>query len=92
MLEYHAVKQEYLQAYKIRQGQSALHVPKLKDFSGPWDPTGYNDGSITDDLITDVFLDFSDRTRASESQDYLRTLKGKCDMGIRKMTSHHLLQ
>jgi len=48
----------------------------LKAFSGPWDINGYNDNSITDDLIMDLFISFGDQTRNSESQDLLRSLSG----------------
>lgn len=69
---------EFLQAYVIRQQQTSLFQTKLKEFSGPWDPNGYNDGAITDDLITNIFLDFSQRTQSAESQEYLKTLTGEC--------------
>ena len=46
-------------------------------FTGPWDTNGYRDKSITDDLITDVYTTFSNQTRSSESQAYLRTLAGQ---------------
>lgn len=32
---------------------------------------------MTSDLISDVFLSFSDQTRAEESAEYLRTLHGE---------------
>lgn len=48
----------------------------LQSFSAPNDPAGYNDKSITDDLISDVFLQFSNRTRLEECSKYLRTLSG----------------
>lgn len=77
LVEYHTSKLEFLQAYEIRQKQTSLVGTKFKEFSGPWDPNGYNDKSITDDLITDIFIDFSERTRSGESQDYLKTLTGE---------------
>ncbi|PSR71595.1 hypothetical protein PHLCEN_2v12525 [Hermanssonia centrifuga] len=37
---------------------------------------GYGENCITDDFVTDVYLEFDKRTRAEESADYLRTLSG----------------
>lgn len=51
--------------------------PALEKFSDPWKKAGYNDGSITDDLITDIYLAFIDQTRSPESQEHLRTLSGE---------------
>ena len=48
----------------------------MEPFSLPYDLDGYADVSISGDLITDVFLEFSNRTRKEESQKYLRTLTG----------------
>ncbi|KAF7969565.1 hypothetical protein HWV62_26925 [Athelia sp. TMB] len=70
--------QENIRSYRTRQAQPSLVASKLREFSGPWDPSGYNDTSITDDLISDVYLSFSDRTRTQESQTYLRTLTAQC--------------
>jgi hypothetical protein len=55
-------------------GQSSVVPAVLKEFSDPCEPDGYNDKPITDDLISDVYLAFSNQTRSSESQEYLRTL------------------
>jgi hypothetical protein len=48
----------------------------LGAFSEPYALDGYADASITDDLITDVYLEFGERTRRIESERYLRTLTG----------------
>ena len=77
LLEYNQTKLEYLKYYEIRKRQASLFPPILKNFTGPWDANGYRDKSITDDLITDVYATFSDQTRNSESQAYLRTLAGQ---------------
>ena len=53
---------------------SLLPLPSVKQFSSPWDPKGYAAWPITDDLITDIFEEFSKRTRIRESEDYLRTI------------------
>ncbi|KAJ7026258.1 hypothetical protein C8F04DRAFT_1268296 [Mycena alexandri] len=79
LLEYKQRHLEYLEEYKTRL------VPgigpdrcKLKAFSAPYDASGYNDKSITDDLITSIFLAFSTRTRIEECGKYLRTLTATC--------------
>ncbi|KAJ7027842.1 hypothetical protein C8F04DRAFT_1266630 [Mycena alexandri] len=79
LLEYKQRHLEYLTEYKTRL------VPgigpdkcQLKAFSAPHDPSGYNDKSITDDLITSIFLAFSTRTRIEECGKYLRTLTATC--------------
>lgn len=77
LVEYHMTRLEFLRAYEIRQQQTSLFGTNLEEFSGPWDPNGYNDRSITDNLITDIFVDFNTRTRSAESQDYLKTLTGE---------------
>jgi hypothetical protein len=55
----------------------AFQSNPLKAFSKPYDMDGYADNYITDDLITDLYLDFSERTWRIESEKYLRTLTGK---------------
>lgn len=76
LLEHAQTNYEYLQYYGIRQRQAAYKSPALEKFSDPEEAKGYANSSITDDLISDVFLAFSERTRQSESEDYLRTLTG----------------
>ena len=46
----------------------------LKSFSTPNDVQGYTDKSISHEIVTEVFLDFSSRTRKAESESYLRSL------------------
>jgi hypothetical protein len=65
----------YLQAFQCRHNTPFQPNP-LKKFSDPWNADGYSDNCITDDLITDVYLDFIERTRKVESERYLRTLTG----------------
>ncbi|KAJ7166768.1 hypothetical protein C8R46DRAFT_1351047 [Mycena filopes] len=70
---------EYLNAFKTRLvPRLGLDTCVLTPFSAPDDLDGYNDKSITDDLITDVFLEFSNRTRLAECSKYLRTLHAVC--------------
>ena len=49
----------------------------LQQFSAPDSTTGYNDTIISDDIITELYLEFSKRTRQEESSEYLRSLKGE---------------
>jgi len=75
VLEYHRVVLEYLQEFEADK-PTVFRKRRLIPFSEPRDPTGYGDGSITDDLITEVLLEFSERTRKQESSDYLQGLTG----------------
>jgi hypothetical protein len=75
LLEYQRKKLEYVQNAKFFR-PSPFQVVAVEPFSQPYDLDGYADISISDDLITDVFLQFSTRTRQEESQRYLRTLTG----------------
>lgn len=47
-----------------------------KEFSLPYNPAGYADDSISNDMISQVYLEFTKRTRSEESWAYLRTLTG----------------
>ncbi|KAK6969492.1 hypothetical protein R3P38DRAFT_3500892 [Favolaschia claudopus] len=81
LLEYKQRELEYLEAFRTRfiptLNFGATAIP-LQEFSAPHDTSGYNDESITDDLITDTFIEFTDRTRAAECSKYLRTLTAIC--------------
>jgi hypothetical protein len=77
LLEYHRTRLEFLHFFRIRKQQTSMVPVVLKKFSDPCKPDGYNDKPITDDLISDVYLAFSNQTRSSESQEYLRTLGGQ---------------
>ncbi|KAJ6502910.1 hypothetical protein C8R47DRAFT_1251855 [Mycena vitilis] len=79
LLEYKQRHLEYLRAFETRIVPALGGDPTpLESFSAPYDQTEYNDKSITDDLITDVFLEFSNRTRIEECGKYLRTLVAIC--------------
>jgi hypothetical protein len=67
---------EYLQHFQNRP-VSAFSPCKLKAFSSPFATDGYRDDCITHDLITDIYLEYSEQTRKSESNEYLKTLKGE---------------
>lgn len=70
---------EYLTYYESRQRVVSLVSTQLKKYSEPYDAGGYNARPITSDLITDIYLEFNNRTRQPESQEYCRTRTG---MGI----------
>jgi hypothetical protein len=76
LLQYKKRMLEYLQVFG-RKWVSPLRAQPLHKFSGPYDTNGYAATSVTDDGITDVFLEFSERTRQKESEKYLRTLTGR---------------
>ncbi|KAK7000737.1 hypothetical protein R3P38DRAFT_3218571 [Favolaschia claudopus] len=82
LLEHKQRELEYLEAFRTRFKPAfnfgSADPNPLQDFSAPYDASGYNDESITDDLITDTFIEFTDRTRAVECSKYLRTLKAIC--------------
>jgi hypothetical protein len=81
LLEYKQAALEYLQEFQKKKSAIFQEV-ELTEFSGPHDPLGYNDKSISDDLITDILLEFTKRTRKLESAEYLQTLHGKEVNGI----------
>lgn len=83
LLEYHQRRLEYIDYYATRivtsnNPSSCFRTPPpFLSFSAPSDAAGYNDTSITHDLITEVYLEFSERTRSVESTRYTQTLTGK---------------
>ncbi|KAJ6460701.1 hypothetical protein C8R47DRAFT_1226202 [Mycena vitilis] len=78
LLEYKQRHLEYLRAFEARTVPGIGDPSPLTAFSAHNDSTGYNGKSITDDLITDVFLEFCNRTRIEECSRYLRTLTAIC--------------
>ena len=76
LLEYKQKMLEYLQHAQHRRRVSPFGLASLEAFSGPYALDGYADTSITDDLITDVYLEFGERTRKIESERHIRTLTG----------------
>jgi hypothetical protein len=82
LLEYKQRMLGYIQNASNRRA-SPWSTKPLTPFSPPYDPSGYADVCISDDLITDVYLEFSERTRKLESEQYLWTLTGSA-----QMTSH----
>lgn len=66
----------YLQNLKSQQRTSFFKRLTLEPYSNPGNPEGYADTSIMDDMITHVYLEFSECSREQESQKYLCTLTG----------------
>lgn len=56
------------------RSETSSRIPKA--FSAPHNAKGYNDNSISNDLVTQVYLELSKQTRDAESWAYLRTLTG----------------
>jgi hypothetical protein len=53
---------------------SQIHI--LQEFSDPGNSLGYAEKWILDEVITEVFVDFTACTRQKESELYLKTLSG----------------
>ena len=74
----------YLQAYRSRTQMTTLvpHKTGLQVFSSPQtggvakQTNGYDNRSISDDLITDLYLLFCRETRQKESEDSLKVKGG----------------
>ena len=77
LLEHRLRMFDYLRTFETQYKALPLCRPRLQVYSAPTDPQGYADVSITDDMISDVYLEFSQRVRQEESMSYVRTLSGK---------------
>lgn len=62
----------------------------LQAFSEPDDQLGYDNKSISHEIITEVFVDFSTRTRQNESALYLKSLSGKYKTKYTNRLTHSL--
>ncbi|KAJ7467666.1 hypothetical protein FB451DRAFT_1178035 [Mycena latifolia] len=74
--QYHEHSLEYLQAYQrvhAAPGSLPFSTASVEPFSAPTE-AGYNDTSITDDMVREVYMAFVERTRGEESDEYLRNL------------------
>jgi hypothetical protein len=76
LLEYHKRERDYLEHY-CALTDTRLDYISLRPFSSPLDKTGYGDASISDEIITEVYIRFIQQSRKAESEDYMRTLPCK---------------
>ncbi|PIL33226.1 hypothetical protein GSI_04676 [Ganoderma sinense ZZ0214-1] len=81
LLEYHRRHYEYLHAYQARTKRMSFEKQKpLVPFSKPLvkkvgkQTGGYDNRSISNDLITAILLKLSNKTRIEESEEHMRTL------------------
>ncbi|KAJ7029100.1 hypothetical protein C8F04DRAFT_1188031 [Mycena alexandri] len=84
LLEYHEHQFEYLHAYhtlNMSSGSLGFALTSIEPFSAPSAPAGYNDTSITDDMVREVYMSFAERTRSKESPEYLRNLSPRVCLG-----------
>lgn len=104
LLEYAIVKSEYISyatsALNAERDQKTLTPRTLKPFSDPFDSKGYSDQLISNDMISEVYLEFGRRWREMESTVWLRTLIGKsisslvackrlgCSHNVQRCASH----
>ncbi|TCD65447.1 hypothetical protein EIP91_002660 [Steccherinum ochraceum] len=63
----------YLRAFKEHR---RIESSMPREFSQPNDPAGYNDSSITNDIVTEVYYHFG-QSRCQESAQYCRTRTGR---------------
>lgn len=75
LLDYKKRHLEYLQFY-LSRGPTPLQPVALQAFSEPYNIDGFDDESITDDMITEILLVYHEKTRQEESAEYARTLTG----------------
>jgi hypothetical protein len=76
LLEYHQRMLEYLTAFEARK-VNVFQPVSLQEFSTHDDPNGYDDNCITNDMITDVYVEFVNKTRQQESTSYCKTRTGQ---------------
>ncbi|PIL30528.1 hypothetical protein GSI_07228 [Ganoderma sinense ZZ0214-1] len=82
LLEYHKQHHQYLQAFHARTQQMTIvkQTKPLVPYSKPFSKKvgqqkgGYDNRSISDDLITMILLKFCNETRIKESEEHMRTL------------------
>ncbi len=78
LLEWQQRELEYLDAYrKVPRPHVFERNPvRMSEFC-LGDDGSYGDMWISDDFVTDVFLEFDRRTRGGESAEYMKTLSGE---------------
>jgi hypothetical protein len=63
---------EYLTAFEV-QKVNVFKPVSLQEFSSHDDPNGYDDNCITNNMITDVYVEFVNKIRQHESTSYCKT-------------------
>ncbi len=81
LLEYHKKVLEYLNVFESLPDTQLVPLP-LKSFSEPHNKLGFNSNSISSDMVTEVFLEFSEKTHNNESDEYTRILTGTAKKGL----------
>jgi hypothetical protein len=81
LLDYHKKVLEYLNVFESLPDTRLVPLP-LKSFLEPHDKLGFNSNSISDDTVTEVFLEFSEKTCNEESDEYTHTLTGMAEKGL----------
>ena len=83
LLDYHKKVLKYLSVFQSLPDTRLVPL-QLKSFSEPHDKLGFNTNSISDDTVTEIFLEFSEKTRNEESDEYTCTLTGMTenDLGL----------
>ncbi|TFY83333.1 hypothetical protein EWM64_g678 [Hericium alpestre] len=76
LLEHMKSQLDYLNTYQSKHS-SFFDYYKLQDFLDPFDPL-LGGASISDEIISEVFLEFTAWSCQSESETYMRTLHGIC--------------
>ncbi|KAI0692731.1 hypothetical protein C8T65DRAFT_745002 [Cerioporus squamosus] len=79
LLEYHKLRLVYLRAHAARSRQTSVKPPPpLQIFADPMTSgkhnAGYDCRSISDELVSEVFNRWVEKTRQSESEELMRTL------------------
>ncbi|TFY80628.1 hypothetical protein EWM64_g3383, partial [Hericium alpestre] len=77
LLEYQQTVQEYLQYFRSCK-DTPIRRPHLRAFSAPADVDCYEDFLIMCDKVTDILLEYSEKTQHEKSSEYIRTLTGIC--------------
>ena len=78
LLEHRQLFLKYLQAFAscCIFPYDPLNLEPFCSSEGHDSGYGYDDKSISEDMVSEVYLEYSNRTRKPESEGYLRTLTG----------------
>ena len=76
LLEYHQWMLEYLTSFETQKVNVFQPPVSLQKFSSYDDPNGYDNDWITNDMITNVYVEFMNKTRQCKSMSYCKTWTG----------------